>query len=264
MRNARDWILGAVIAFGIVLVCAVGFLAGIMYLGSKAWERSWAKVQVIQGPDGYTYCLMHETGLGQDPHTKLSRTKTPEDESSYEDLGQVNETSSRLPVIRPVALARRTNKRLHITAGNKIFINCYDLGNHVPFVYDIGTNQFYEDHVNNQVPPFILIDGAEVRLYEPDVAAVVERVREDFESYVEQKEYVTSLIKAGKAPADYVIEPYVPEWPAPEALAAGLAHPNKEVQKVAEWLLQIRQNGLGDGSEMSREIKKFLEKNQRS
>lgn len=255
MNKVRDVILSAMIAMGIVLLC----WGGLVYLGSKAWERSWVKVESIEGPNGYTYCLMHETGIGQDPHTKLSRTKTPEDENSYKDIGIVNEASSWLTVIRPVAYARRIKTRLRITSNNMIFIACYDLGDHISFVYDIDPNQFYEEPENNKMSPFILIDGEDAELYESDVAWVISRVLQHYTSYVRQKEYISSLKKDGTLPTDYAIKDYVPEWPTQEALNDGLAHPNKEVQKIAGWLLHIQQNGLDD-SETSREIRAFLDR----
>ena len=76
MKTSAVILLSVIVFIGILLA---GF-AGLVYLGAKMWEGGWVKVDSITGPDGYTYCIFHETGIMQDPYTKLIRTKYPEND----------------------------------------------------------------------------------------------------------------------------------------------------------------------------------------
>jgi hypothetical protein len=241
-------LLGAILSIGILWA---GY-AGLVVIGSKMWEKGWIKGDSIQGPDGYTYCIMYETGIGQDPKTKLIRTKDIEQEESYEDLGSVNAVSSRLTVIRPVDAAYGDETRLYLISNNIVYAVVYH--NRTAFIYDIANHQFYA-HDNNMMSPFILIEKDDVELYKPDIAWAIWRAVKDYESYRDEQQYITEYFKEAAVTSEYV-----PKWPMRADLDNGLAHPNKEVQKIAQWFLYIQQNGTNNDSGIGREIKEFLKK----
>lgn len=250
MKNI--YLAGMVLIIGTILF----FCAGVAFLVSNAWKTEWVTVDSIAGPDGYTYCLMHEMGAWQDPYTKLVRTKDPQDTEGYEELGLINEESSWLTVIRPVDVVQGPKRKLFLNSNQFVF---WARAKHTPFVYDIQNNEFYKDPENNTMSPFVLVNDANAELYQPDVVRVLERVLNDRKSYVNQKEYIMDYLNDANALTKFGVDKYVPDWPTQEALNAGLTHPNKEVQKIAAWLLHIQQNGMDD-SETSRQISELLQK----
>lgn len=229
-----------------IVILMAGF-TGLLYIGVKAWEQGWARGDSIEGPDGYTYCIMHETGMMQDPGDKLIRTKDLEAEESYEELGQKSTTSSWLAIIRPDNVKPR---QLYITSKNLVVAVSYK--NKACFAYDIDDNRFYGYDEIDKMSPFLLVKK-ETKLYEPDVFAVIMRVVEDVDCFTDyKKQYVGDGSEVNKT------REYLPGCPNPEVLQAGLDHPNKEVQKISKWLLEIQNEGLASPSSTIREILNYV------
>lgn len=252
MKTYTCIILGIVVFVTILMVA----FACLMYVGAKAWEIHWVKGDSIEGPEGYTYCIMHETGLMQDPGEKLIRTKSIEDDAFYEELGQTIMEHSFLKVIRPSDIPKPGNYKLYLTSNNMLFANAYQ--RKVPFVYDIGHHQFYDEYGNREVSPFILLDGKSV-LYKPDVFWVISLVAEDYHRHIESIEY----LKREFPNRDITLE-HTPDWPKPELLKEGLEHPNDEVKKLCKWLIEIQQNGFSKESESIPELIDYLLDNETS
>lgn len=209
------------------------FIAGYLYFTAKAWEGGWYEGDSIKGPEGYTYCIMYEDGLMQDPDTKLIRTKDHGNEDIYEDLGIIPDffsefylKSGRIAVIRPARVAEKGETRLFMISDNLLF--AVDRNNLMAFTYDIAGQQFY-DTVNYEMSPFILIEKADTKLCKPDYVLVILR----------------AIIHRGK-------------YPSQEVLKEGLAHPNKQVRQVSKWLTEIKEHGLADDSDPMSEIIDFL------
>ncbi|MBL7215618.1 MAG: hypothetical protein ISS71_08065, partial [Phycisphaerae bacterium] len=180
MKNSTITLL----SIGLSLILAIGILiavvAGFLYMGAMAWESGWARGDSLEGHDGYTYCIMHETGIGQDPHTKLIRTKNIKDENSYEDLGSVNAESSWLTVIRSTKISKGGHTIIYITSNNKAFAVSYN--NYVPFIFDPENEVFYEGD-DATMSPFILIENEDSDLYDPDVIRVIWRTVTDLSGW---------------------------------------------------------------------------------
>ena len=231
-----------------------------MYLGSKMWERGWIRGdESIVASDDYTYCLMYETGLGQDPYTKLIRTKNIKDEDSYEDLGSTNEVSSWLPVIRPSNPPKAKENLFYLPINNVIYGVSYY--NKVCFVYDIDKGQYYEGYEEGEMSPFILIEDGNAKLYKPDIFPVLYRVIREYDFYINTKKNLKPGITDSEIEEE-LGKGYLADWPSPEALKEGMEHPNEEVRKLSKWIMTIQEKGLSDDSETINKLIAFLIENE--
>ncbi len=254
MKTINVVLLSIIISIGILLA---GY-AGLMYLGAKMWESGWVRGDSIEGPDGYTYCLMLETGLMQDPHTKLIRTKDIKNEDTYEVLGSTNDESSWLPVIRPLNSPKVEGDMRYLPTNNVVYgVSHY---NKVYFIYDIDNDQYYEGYESGEMSPFILIEHEDTKLYKPDIFPVLMRVVKEYDFYIDTKKYLEPDIKDSEI-EEQLGKQYLADWPSPEALKGGMSHPNEEVRKLSKWIMAIQENGLSHDSEAIDELITFLIEN---
>ncbi len=210
--------------FSLLLLSPVFFL---IYLGTRGWEPTWLKGDTITGPDGYTYCLLHESGLMQDPSVKLIRTKDIKAEDTFEELGQNCLEFSWLSIIRPANRVKDNQSQLYMTSTNTIVAIPYF--NKAVFAYSINENHCYGSGEIDTQSPFMLIEK-DTPLYEPDIFALI-------------------LCAAKNWP---------PGCPRLDKLQEGLTHPNPEVNKLSKWLLEVQAHGLSRDNETTQEVIDFL------
>lgn len=256
MRAYKIVLLGVLLSVLLLIGNALLVYAGLMYIGDKMFEGGWEAGNPITGPDGYTYCLMYETGLMQDPKTKLIRTKNLKDEHSYEDLGTANTVSSWLRVVRSTDAPLSGNNKFYCTS-NKIIVARGHFKK-VAFAYDINHNQFYDEHGDNEVSPFLLLDENS-SLYKPDVFWVIFLVVEDYYRHLESVKYLKSEFPDKKIELEHR-----PTWPKPKMLRKGLQHPNDEVKKLSRWLSEIQENGYSRESETIAGLIEYLQEHETS
>ncbi len=243
-------VLWSLLSVGILLAAGAGFL----YSLETMWEGGWGKGEAIEGPDGYTYCVMYEDGLMQDPKTKLIRTKNIWDDKSFEDLGQTNTTSSFMTVVRPDTSSLKRKGSLYLASnGNVFMIGSFD---NIAFVYDIENEQFYEEYGDAEFSPFILLEE-KGELTESDVIWLIFLVVEEYHKHLESVEYLKNHTQGESITLDYE-----PRCLKPDILKKGLLHPNCEVQKIARWLLEIQEKGFSNKSETINELIDYLTKHQ--
>lgn len=234
MKNI--YLAGMVLIIGTILF----FCAGVAFLVSNAWKTEWVKGQSLVGSDGYTYMLIHENGLTQDPRTRLVRTKDVFDENAYEELG-ITAKHEGLAVIRP---AGQSQTGLYQLERAVYFV----FKNEVMFVYDVAAGQFYEWFENKDVPPFVLISNEDVQLCRSDEINVICRVVREIDIYTNQRRFLGSNVQ----------KELIPNWPSEGDLTEALLHLNLKIRRIAQWISDTRLNGLEKDTETSADMVDFL------
>ena len=225
-------------------VC-VSFFAMLFYSAYRTWNPRWTEQTEILGPDGYTYSFMNMSFLmGQE--MKLVREK-PGHPDSYEELGSVSGDSS-LNWASVIRSANPTKYRYgQLLVGGDNVILGMGFANRCYFTYDIGSHAFYGDDAVETLSPFILIES-QTALHEPDIlATILETVKN---SHWNEPEGMLPDRKRD----------YSRGCPNPQVLNEGLKHPNREVQKLSKWLLEIQENGLSYSSDIIHEVIDFVVK----
>lgn len=212
----------------LVFVC-VSFFALLFYGAYRTWVPRWTEQTEILGPDGYTYSFMNKSALMS--HTLMLVRERDGVPDSYEELGLVSGDSSLnwASVIRPANPPKYRFGQLLISGDNVIV--GMGSANRCYFAYDIGSHEFYGDDAVENLSPFILIES-QTALHKPDTLTTILETVKNSHSWNERKGMLPDRKRR-----------YSRGCPNPQVLNEGLKHPNREVQKLSKWLLEIQEKG---------------------